>query len=79
MAQYEITFRTTNGGEMKQQVTAMNRDLAVAIATVITVATLENMTRTFGPLFGVEFGEATEGFGAGLDDGDATLSVKLVG
>ena len=79
MTQYEITFNTSNGGETKQLVTAENRDMAVAIATVATITMLEEMTRTFGSLFGVEFGEATEGFAMGLDDGEATITVVEVG
>lgn len=75
MTQYEIAFNTPNGGEMKHLVTAENRDMAVAIATVAAVQSLEDMTREFGPLFGVEFGEATEGFAMSLDDGDVTFTV----
>lgn len=79
MIQYEITFNTSNGGETKQLVTAENRDTAVAIATVATITMLEEMTRNLGPLFGVEFGEATEGFGMSLDGGEATMTVVEVG
>lgn len=75
MNQYEITFNTSNGGETKQLVTAENRDMAVAIATVATITMLEDLTREFGPLIGVEFGEATQGFAMGLDDGEATMTV----
>lgn len=75
MNEYEITFTTVIGGAMTERVTANSREIAVAKATVATVTSLEEMTRAFGPLFGVEFGEATEGFAKGLDDGDVTFTV----
>lgn len=75
MSMYEITFNTYNGGETKQLVTAASRDMAVAIATVATITMLEEMTREFGALFDVKFGEATEGFALGLDNGDVTFTV----
>lgn len=75
MAAYEITFNTALGGGMTERVEANSRDVAVAKATVAAVQSLEDMTREFGALFNVEFGEATEGFAKGLDDGDVTFTV----
>lgn len=75
MAAYEITFTAPNGGGMTERVEANSRDVAVAKATVASIQSLEDMTREFGPLFGVEFGEATEGFAMGLDDGSVTFTV----
>lgn len=75
MAAYEITFITIIGGRMTERVEASSRDVAVAKATVAAVQSLEDMTREFGALFNVEFGEATEGFAKGLDDGDVTFTV----
>lgn len=75
MAAYEITFTTVIGGGMTERVEADSRDVAVAKATVAAVQSLEDMTREFGALFNVEFGEATEGFAKGLDDGDVTFTV----
>lgn len=75
MAAYEITFTTPNGGAMTERVEANSRDMAVAKATVATVESLEDMTREFD----VKFGEATEGFQLGLDDGDVTIEVTELG
>lgn len=75
MATYEITFTTTIGGEMTERVEATSRDMAVVQATVSAIVSLEEMTRELGPIFGVEFGEATEGFALVLESGDVTLSV----
>lgn len=75
MKAYEITFNTALGGGMTERVEANSRDVAVAKATVAAVQSLEDMTREFGALFNVEFGEATEGFAKGLDDGDVTFTV----
>lgn len=75
MRTYEITFTVPNGGAMTECITANSREIAVAKATVATVTSLEEMTRAFGPLFGVEFGEATEGFATGLEDGTVTFTV----
>lgn len=79
MKSYEITFNTALGGAMTERVEASSRDVAVAKATVAAVQSLEDMTREFGALFNVEFGEATEGFAMALDDGEATMTVVEVG
>lgn len=79
MAAYEITFTTSIGGGMTERVEASSRDVAVAKATVAAVQSLEDMTREFGALFDVKFGEATEGFQLGLDDGDVTIEVTELG
>lgn len=75
MVVYEITFTTSIGGGMTKRIEANSRDVAVAKATVAVVQSLEDMTREFGALFDVEFGEATEGFARGLDNGDVTFTV----
>lgn len=75
MKSYEITFTTSIGGGMTERVEATSRDIAVAKATVAAVTSLEDMTREFGALFNVEFGEATEGFSMGLEDGTVTFTV----
>lgn len=79
MAAYEITFTSPNGGGMTERVEADSRDVAVAKATVASIQSLEDMTREFGMLFDVKFGEATEGFQLGLDDGDVTIEVTELG
>lgn len=79
MNEYEITFTTVIGGAMTERVTANSREIAVAKATVAAVRSLEDMTREFGALFDVEFGEATEGFALGLEDGTVTITVAELG
>lgn len=79
MKAYEITFNTALGGGMTERVEANSRDIAVVKATVAAVRSLEDMTREFGALFDVKFGEATEGFALGLEDGTVTITVTELG
>lgn len=75
MHAYNITVNAPLG-RMTQRVEAEDMLLAVAQATVATVRDLEEMTRQFGPIFGVEFGEATEGFELALKAGEITLDIQ---
>lgn len=77
MHAYEITFHAPMGA-MTESVEAEDMILAVALATVGAVRSLEEMTRQIGPMFGVEFGEATEGFELALKDGLITLDINEV-
>jgi translation initiation factor 2 alpha subunit (eIF-2alpha) len=77
MHAYEVTFHASPGA-MTKRVEAEDMILAVALATVDTVRSLEEMTRQLGPVFGVEFGEATEGFELALKDGEITLDINEV-
>lgn len=78
MTAYDITFTTSIGGRMTNPVEADSLEMAVAKATTATIMELEAMTAVFGEAFGVEFGQATEGFANGLVDGDITIEIVEV-
>jgi hypothetical protein len=75
MHAYEITFHDPMGA-VTERVEAEDMILAVALATVGAVRSLEEMTRQLGPIFGVEFGEATESFELALQAGEITLDIN---